>query len=216
MGKRVSQEDIIMALIEVSFFKPTGATSLTDIADHLNIKKASLYNHFKSREELDEGAYKFCANYLAAINFLPPDLDSVTKRYSAATVLRGISNRYFKMHEKTPLFQIYSFLESQKYFSKSAWEIIKSEKKRLEDQTEVLLDNLSSHGKISLPRAYKKSCIQWFCAGLDEFLSNKMMEHKRLVLENPASGEGELFTLPNDTNLDELNRLIDDFTRRIG
>jgi hypothetical protein len=43
------------------------------------------------------------------------------------------------------------------------------------------------------------------------------MQKKRLIVENPASGEGELFSLPvDDSALEELDRLIDDYTRRIG
>ena len=38
MGKRLSQEDIIRALLDTAFFKSAGATSLADIADKLGIK----------------------------------------------------------------------------------------------------------------------------------------------------------------------------------
>jgi len=217
MGKKISQEEIIMALVDISFFKSTGATSLSDIAERLGIKKASLYNHFDSRDTIIDGAFKFCAEYLGAINFLPNDLESVTKKYSAASVLRGIVNRYFKMHEKRPLFQIYTFVESQKYFSKAASEIVPTEEKRLVAQTKTLMESLMNNGKIFMPEAYKNSCVQWFVSGINALLSDQLMMKKRQVMENPASGEGELFSLPvDDSALEEIDRLIDDFTRRIG
>lgn len=217
MGKKISREEIIMALVDISFFKSTGATSLSDIADRLGIKKASLYNHFENRDAIVDSAFKFCGDYLAAINFLPPDLNSVSQKYSASSVLKGIVKRYFKMHEKRPLFQIYTFVESQKYFCKAASEIIFTEQKRLEEQTEKLFTALLNNGKIFIPEAYKKSCIQWLCAGIGDLLSKRLMQRKRLVMENPASGEGELFSLPpDDSGLEEIDRLIEDFTRRIG
>ena len=209
MGKKISQEEIVMALVDISFFKSAGATSLSDIADKLGIKKASLYNHFENREAIVEGAFKFCSDYLGAINILPPDLNAVTKKYSAASVIKGIMDRYFKMHEKKPLFQIYTFVESQKYFSRTAAEIIARESRRFESQTEKLFDALMSNGKIYIPSAYKKGCIQWLCNGINSILSATLMQRKRMVMENPASGEGELFSLPPESNLD-------DFTRRIG
>lgn len=217
MGKKISQEEIVMALVDISFFKSTGATSLSDIAERLGIKKASLYNHFESRDAIVKAAFKFCGEYLSSITFLPPDLESVTKKYSAASVLKGITKRYFKMHEKRPLFQIYTFVESQKYFSKDAAEIVVREEKRLHEQTEVLFKSLSNNGKIFLPEAYKNSCIQWLLSGITSLLSDQLMQKKRLIVENPASGEGELFSLPvDDSALEDLDRLIDDYTRRIG
>ena len=217
MGKKISREEIIMALVDISFFKSTGATSLSDIAERLGIKKASLYNHFESRDAIEKAAFKFCGDYLSAINFLPPDLESVTKKYSASSVLKGIINRYFRMHEKRPLFQIYTFVQSQKYFSKEASEIISNEEKRLHTQTEVLFKSLMNNGKIFLPEAYKNSCIHWFLSGINDTLSNHLMQKKRLIVENPATGDGELFSLPvDDSAFEELDRLIDDYTRRIG
>ena len=217
MGKKISQEEIILALIDISFFKSTGATSLSDIAERLGIKKASLYNHFDSRDAILSEAFKFCADYLSEINFLPPDLEAVTKKYSAASVLKGIINRYFKMHEKRPLFQIYTFVESQKYFSKPAAEIVSAEQARLYEQTEILFKSLMNNGKIFLPEAYKSGCIQWFLNGVSTLLSNRLMQRKRMIVENPSGEEGELFPLPvDDSVLEEIDRLIDDFTRRIG
>ena len=44
--KNISQEKIIQAFLASAFEKSAGATSLSDIAEYLEIKKASLYNHF--------------------------------------------------------------------------------------------------------------------------------------------------------------------------
>ena len=217
MGKKISREEIILALIDISFFKSAGATSLSDIAERLGIKKASLYNHFESRDAIIEGTFKFCSDYLAAINFLPPDLETVTKKYSASSVLKGIINRYFKMHEKRPLFQIYTFVESQKYFSKEASQIIGAEENRLYSQSEILFTSLMNNGKIFIPAAYKQNCIKWFLAGIQSLLSKHLMERKRMIVENPASGEGELFSLPaSESSLDEIDKLIEYYTRKIG
>lgn len=120
MGLKVTKDDIIRALLDESFMRSTGSTSLKDIADKVGIKKASLYNHFESREDLVKQTFASCSEYLAAVTFTPKDIDAVSKKYPPEVVLKGIVNRYFKMHEKTPLFQIYTFVESQKYFCKEA------------------------------------------------------------------------------------------------
>ena len=50
--KNISQEKIIQAFLASAFEKSAGATSLSDIAEYLEIKKASLYNHFPSKQAI--------------------------------------------------------------------------------------------------------------------------------------------------------------------
>ena len=52
----------------------------------------------------------------------------------------------------------------------------------------------------------------WFCSGLNDLLNHYLLERKQLVMENPQSGEGELFSLPaDDKALDEINAFVDKF-----
>ena len=46
--------------------------------------------------------------------------------------------------------------------------------------------------------AQTKAAARWFCNGLRTLLSDWLLERKQIVMDNPASGEGELFTLPQD------------------
>ena len=50
--KNLSREKIIQAFLTASFEKSAGATSLADVSDALEIKKASLYNHFENKEQM--------------------------------------------------------------------------------------------------------------------------------------------------------------------
>ena len=52
--KNISQEKIIQSFLASAFEKGAGATSLADISDSLEIKKASLYNHFAGRDDIYE------------------------------------------------------------------------------------------------------------------------------------------------------------------
>lgn len=116
MSEKITKESIIKSLLDTAFYKSAGGTSLSDIAESLGIKKASLYNHFESRSDIIEQTTSSCAEYLKSISFIPAEIENVAKKYPVETVLKGIVSRYVKMHEKAPLFQIYTFVESQKYF----------------------------------------------------------------------------------------------------
>lgn len=214
MAERIKKDDIIKSLLDNAFFKSTGATSLSDIAGKLNIKKASLYNHFDGRDAIVEATVQNCNDYLLAINFIPQDIENVTTKYSPETVLKGIVNRYIKMHEKSPLFQIYTFAESQKYFDPRAAQIIKKENDRLVEQTESVLSLLLEKGKINCSKDSIHSYAVIFISAIKNQLELYLLERKKTVMENPDSGEGELFELPktNSAILDKINDYIDEFT----
>ncbi len=217
MGGKLSKEEIIKALLDASFFRSTGATSLADIADLLKVKKASLYNHFESRDDIVAQTMDFCAQYIRSINFAPDDIEGVAQKYSAETVLKGIVNRYFKMHEKSPLFQIYTFIESQKYFFKIASDVVKEESEKLISQTMEVFSALYKNNKLKIPSFKMQMYATWFCSGVREQLSLYLMPKKQQIMENPASGEGELFALPQDQGaLDEIDSLVEHFASIIS
>ena len=216
MGVKVSKNDIIKALLDEAFMRSAGETSLKDIADKIGIKKASLYNHFESREDIVKQTFASCAEYIDAITFTPKDIDAVTKKYPAQVVFKGIVNRYFKMHEKAPLFQIYTFVESQKYFSRDAAQIIEKQDAKILADTQTVMKSLVSFGKLKLTEEAIQTASLWFCAGIKNMLENCLQDRKRLVANSPASGEGELFSLPEEgKGLDKVDAFIDAFIAMI-
>ena len=54
--KNISQDKIILSFLSSAYEKSSGATSLADVADSLEIKKASLYNHFENKEAIYSAA----------------------------------------------------------------------------------------------------------------------------------------------------------------
>src|SRR5574344_1606108 len=97
MAEKLTKDDIVEAVLNASFYRSLGATSLTDIANELHIKKASLYNHFNNRDDLVSQTFETCAKYISEITFIPPEINSIAKKYSPETALKASVNRYFKM-----------------------------------------------------------------------------------------------------------------------
>ena len=118
--KRISREKIINAFLFCAFDKSAGATSLQDIADFLEIKKASLYNHFGSKDEMYDATLVYCSDYLNFVNFIPEDINRDGKIYEedAYDGFRKIIKRHIQLYENEPLFQIFTFVHSEKYFNK--------------------------------------------------------------------------------------------------
>ena len=89
--KNISQEKIIQAFLTSAFDKSAGATSLADVADSLEIKKASLYNHFESREAMYDASIAYCEKEIGQVDFLTQKvLDSV--KAGKTTIPAAIKN----------------------------------------------------------------------------------------------------------------------------
>ena len=212
MAKGLSRDVIIKSVLHAAFIRSPGGISLSDVADDLNVKKASLYNHFFSREDIMESTLDFCGKYYSSITFSPPDLDSVAQRYSAETVFKGVVDRYVKMHEKLPLIEVYTFVQSQKYFSKKAAFIVQNELKKITSQPEQILEALLKNQKINVQEKSIPACAKWFCSGVSSILCDYIIAKKQLIMDNPESGEGELFSLPADSSsLEAVEKLVSDF-----
>lgn len=213
-GEKITQEKIIRAVLDTSFVKSVGATSLADIADKLGIKKASLYNHYPNRDAILEDAARWCGDYMRKTTFIPSDMDATARKYPADTVLKGLVNRWFKMNEKEPMFQIYSFLESEKYFSTGAAKIVAECRSKLIDQTTSALCSLVAAKKIrTLDAAEAHGAAVWFTGAVRDMLDNYLVNRKTTIRSNPETGAGALFSsLPQNTgDFSEFDRLVEQF-----
>lgn len=214
MAKKLSDDDIIRALLNVAFYHSTGQTSLGDISNVLGIKKSSLYNHFENREDLIQKTTESCEEYLVSVNFIPNDYTNVAKKYPVETVFKGIATRFFKMHEKSPFFQIYTFVESQKYFDENAAKIIIEQKDKLILQTQKMLEALKNQNKIHIEKEKFYSISTWFVSGLKDLISVQLLKRKKIVLKNPETGDGQLFTLKEDEeSIEKINNFVEDFCK---
>lgn len=214
MAKKLSDDDIIRALLNVAFYHSTGQTSLGDISNVLGIKKSSLYNHFENREDLIQKTTESCEEYLVSVNFIPNDYTNVAKKYPVETVFKGIATRFFKIHEKSPFFQIYTFVESQKYFDENAAKIIIEQKEKLILQTQKMLEALKNQNKIHIEKEKFYSISTWFVSGLKDLISVQLLKRKKIVLKNPETGDGQLFTLKEDEeSIEKINNFVEDFCK---
>ena len=203
--EKITREKIILAFLESCFEKNAGGTSLSDVAGRLGIKKASLYNHYESRDAMVEDTLRWSGEYMKRTYFIPSDIDAISRKYSAETVMKGIVNRWFKLNEKEPLFQIYSFVESEKYISNAAAEISQESREKLISQTATAFLSLSAAGKIAQITEEKAVQISKMYTGIVmSFLDSYLTDKKIQIRTNPETGEGSLFAPPQEKgNLDD-------------
>ena len=145
--KRIDRDKIIQAFLMCAFEKSAGAVSLADIAFLLGVNKASLYNHFSSRDAIYEAAIDFCAEYMSGVRFIPESAASLAP-LSFSDALAKIVKQYFRSYEIEPLFQMYAFIHSSKFFSSEAFRAAERETQKIADDTASFIARFAAEGKL--------------------------------------------------------------------
>ncbi len=196
----ISKGRIVEAVLFTAFKNGTGAASIADIAKYLNIKKASLYNYFSGKEEIMAATYTYCSDFYARCNLF--EQETFAKINSANTeelFLKSVQT-YIENHEAEPLFQIYSFVASGKYFNKESLDIFKNQREKIQGQTflffKIAAAQATTGNKKTDEDLQKISGI--FTDGMLSRLDLYIAEKKETVRNNPECDAGSLFALPSD------------------
>lgn len=194
--KLISRERIIEAALFSAFKKGMGATSLADIAEFLGIKKASLYNHFESKEEMLKAVYIFCSDFYAQISFISDEILSKLDKANAVKLFKSSVSDFIKKHESEPLFQIYTLVSSEKYFTKECLDIFQKQKSKIENQVFLFYKLAADKAKFNDNELKKIS--DSFCGTMLFMMDNYLSLKKEKIRQNPECDAGSLFALPSD------------------
>lgn len=204
----INQKKIIEAALFCAFDKGMGETSLNDISNYLSIKKASLYNHFPSKEEMSKAIYTFCSDFNKKVNLISEEDLAKTADSNREKLFKNCVVNFIKKHEVDPLFQIYTFVNSEKYFTKEVLDIYNSQVQKIENQIFLFFKVVNKNS--SLENSAIKKEARYFCMGLLNFLDSYLAIRKETIRQNPESGVGALFSLPSDDKMiAEISKFAD-------
>lgn len=216
--KKITPEKIINAFLFCAFDKSAGATSLADIADYLEIKKASLYNHFESKEVMYSATLKFCKDFLTETKFLPDNLlnEKTFQMYSLEEVFSLLIKNYIHIYEIEPLFQIYVFIHTEQFYNKTAAEIVNAERAKIEYSVSQILLAYCNQKKKDLSTTEVDSAVRWYSSAFLSQIDHYIMQKKEIVRQNPECGAGSLFALPTDEEaLNNIFALSENYVRQL-
>ena len=217
--KNISQEKIIQSFISCAFEKSAGATSLADIATSLEIKKASLYNHFENREAMYFASIEFCGKEISSISFLPEKNYETIKnnKTTPLTMFKRLITRFFELYEKEPLFEMYAFIHTEQYFNIQALNIIQAETELIISDVKKVIAAFIETGKIQKKTEKEQKEIAAVIGSIiiqqrDFYIAKR----KETVRQNPESGAGSLFALPTDeTELNKTIKIVESYLKMI-
>lgn len=141
------KKDIIEATLKLASAHGLGTVSMQQIANEVGISKASLYNHFSSRDEIVEAMYES----LRAISKEKSgvgkvDYDSLTSAKSLKEILSGAVNSYRKIVSDPNLLLFYKIIMSERSINTAAAEIMVKETKTMIDASKALFYALQVKG----------------------------------------------------------------------
>lgn len=218
--KNISQEKIIQSFLSSAFEKGAGATSLTDIVENLEIKKASLYNHFESRDAIYEATIELCSKEIGSISFIADRvIDSIKNgKVNVIPLFKRLITRFFNLYECEPLFNMYVFIRSEQYFNFDVLKIIRAENEKITDDIRKILQSFMDVKKIddcSEKELKEKAGVisSIIIQQRDYYIANR----KEVVRQNPESGAGTLFALPTDEEALEIAiKLVENYLKTIS
>lgn len=143
------KEEIIYATLELASVNGMKGVSMSQIAEKVGIKAPSLYNHFKSKDEIIREMYSFLREQAQKNNGESSvDYSKVFEEKSLEEILMGSLTAYVGMISDKNMMQFFKVLYSERSTNPTAAKIMVEETERMLSQSRNLFYALAVHGKI--------------------------------------------------------------------
>lgn len=144
-----TKEKIIFSALELAAEHGLGSVSLSQIADKAGIRKASLYNHFASKDEIIAGMYSFLRDRAKERQSLTDiDYGELVRDRTLGEVLTLAADNYRKLCTEPDMLTFYRVIYSQRAVDPAAAGIIAEETGRMLNSTKNLFYALRVHDKL--------------------------------------------------------------------
>ncbi len=149
IGEMSRKEDIIYATLELAAERGMKGVSMSQIAEKVGIKAPSLYNHFKSKDEIIREMYRFLREQAQAGGNQPSiDYAKLFEEKSVEEILIGSVASYMGMVSDKYMMQFFKVLYSERSTNPVAAEIMVEETERMLQSSRNMFYAMVVHGKV--------------------------------------------------------------------
>ncbi len=143
------KEDIIYATLELAAERGMKGVSMSQIAEKVGIKAPSLYNHFKSKDEIIREMYRLLREQAQAGGNQPTiDYAKLFEEKSVEEILIGSVASYMGMVSDKYMMQFFKVLYSERSTNPVAAEIMVEETERMLQSSRNMFYAMVVHGKV--------------------------------------------------------------------
>jgi len=140
------KEEIIYAALELAAQNGLGSVTLSQIADKLGIKKPSLYNHFRSKDEMIGAMYVFLREQAQKTVPTPPEsIYELPLEQILTSSLQG----YLSFLSDKNIMMFFKVLYSERSIAPAAARIVLDETEHMIKANKALFYALVVHGKMT-------------------------------------------------------------------
>ena len=145
------KEEIIQATLSLASEKGLSNISMSQIAEYIGIKKPSLYNHFKSKDEIIEATYQYLRNEAkSSLSIGEIDYARLIEGKSLKEILMLTINNYNNMNMQENMLKFYKIIYAERTFNPLAAKIIIEETNLMVNATKNLFYALQVHKKLNI------------------------------------------------------------------
>lgn len=145
------KEEILLVTLELAAENGLSNVSMAQIAEKIGIRKPSLYNHFKSKEEIIEAMYQYFRDKSKeALSLTDIDYGEFVKDKSMEEALLQSVSNYVNMNSGGKMLLFYKVIYSERAINPNTAKIMAEETRRMVIATKNLFYALQAHGKISI------------------------------------------------------------------
>lgn len=145
------KEEILLVTLELAAENGLSNVSMAQIAEKIGIRKPSLYNHFKSKDEIIAAMYQFFRDKSKeALSLTDIDYGDFVKDKSMEEALNQTVINYMNMNSDGKMFLFYKVIYSERAINPNAAKIMAEETRRMMIATKNLFYALQAYGKISI------------------------------------------------------------------
>ena len=143
------KEEIIQATLMLASKNGIDNVSMSQIATQLGIKKPSLYNHFRSKDEIVKAMYDYLRTQAKEkLKIMDLDYGKLVKDKSLEEVLKLTVHNYCKMSTQNDMLSFYKIIYSTRTTNVVAAQIMCEETEKMLLATKNLFYALQVHQKI--------------------------------------------------------------------
>lgn len=165
-----TKEKIMLSVLELASENGLGNVSLSMIADKVGIRKASLFSHFKSKDDIIGSLYEYLRERARNRGIAPIDYDELLSGKSAQQVLTTVTNNYIDINTKGEMLSFYKFIYSERAINPMAAKIMLTETETMMKQTRSLLSIMEKYGLLNFSGKDINLANTMFCLTFHEMM----------------------------------------------
>ena len=143
------REEILVATLDLASEYGLRSVSLAQIAERVGMRKPSLYNHFKSKDDIVQEAYRYLREQARAKSMMPVvDLTDLLEDRSLEEILLVLFDQYCSLMLDEDFLRLFKVLYAERTTNAMAATVVLEETDRMVDQVAALFQALCDQGKM--------------------------------------------------------------------